>query len=771
MTTVAELRLEGRRLRRAAKAFALSLCLAAGVAGLSSCMSGSGGGVGSRTLTSIAVTPSRPVVATGATMQLIATGTFSDASTKDITNSAAWTSSDTTLATVESTSQTNPGLATGVAKGTPTITASLNGVSGTVTLNVTVSVTLTSVAVSPASATVSVAAATQFTATGTFSDASTKNLTSGATWTSSDTTKATIQTQGQSNPGLATGVAKGPVTITASFNGVSGTATLTVVPPNTLVSIVVEPTNPSIAIGTQEQFTATGTFSDGTVQDVTTCAAWTSSNPADATIETAPPNPGLAIGVAATGSTPVTIAAAAAAGTCGAVSATSGSTNLTVSNAPINVIIVDPDSPTIAAGTTQQFFATAQLNDGTVQDITASATWASSNTAAATIQAGGLATAGLAAGTTTVSAAFNGMTGQTSLTLTASSGNGRKTPLIDMNLSANYLSFPGGLYGGDSNTVPAAHDADGKTIAGAVQPLDMSGNPSSSGQIVFASIGMSNAADEFGVFIKNSENSSQVNHTNLVIVNGAKGGVTACDWVVANGAPPCDLSGENQFDRVRDQVLPPLGVTEKQIQIVWIKEANGGPGVHGCGSGALQPCRALCDFNVAGCTNDATDTEALRYEAQLGKILRAAKTRWPNLKLAFFSSRVFAGYATGDLNPEPYAYEYGFSTQFLMTAQINQIANGTIDLVAGNLKYDVNDSNGASPWIAWSAYIWANGDVANSEGLLWCDGQSPAPCSGEVDFQSDGTHPNAKGQEKVANLLLTFFLNSPYTKGWFAAVP
>jgi len=249
---------------------------------------------------------------------------------------------------------------------------------------------------------------------------------------------------------------------------------------------------------------------------------------------------------------------------------------------------------------------------------------------------------------------------------------------------------------------------------------------------------------------------------------------------VAEGPPPCSLHTENQFDRVQSDVLAPLGVTEAQIQAVWIKEANGGPGVTGCGSDGGQPCNSLCDPNTSGCSNTPTTTEAFRYEQQLGEIVRAAKTRWPNLKVAFITSRIYAGYASVDINPEPYAYEYGFSTQWFIQAQINQIRTGTVDAVAGDLNY--KNSPATAPWLAWGPYIWAAGDTPRSDGLIWCDGQASAPCNGEVDYQSDGTHPDTLGQEKVAcqaacggstgsptQNLLYFFLNSPYTKAWFAA--
>ena len=258
--------------------------------------------------------------------------------------------------------------------------------------------------------------------------------------------------------------------------------------------------------------------------------------------------------------------------------------------------------------------------------------------------------------------------------------------------------------------------------------------------------------------------------------NGAHGGITACYWVVPEGPPPCSLHTENQFDRVQNDVLAPLGVTEAQIQAVWIKEANGGPGVTGCGSNGFEPCNSLCDPNTSGCSNTPTTTEALRYEQQLGEILRAAKTRWPNLKVAFITSRIYAGYASVDINPEPYAYEYGFSTKWLIQAQIDQMRTGTVDPVAGDLNY--KNSPATAPWLAWGPYIWAAGDTPRSDGLIWCDGQTTAPCNGEVDYQSDGTHPDTLGVTKVAygaktpgstQNLLDFFLTSPYAKPWFAA--
>ncbi len=115
--------------------------------------------------------------------------------------------------------------------------------------------TLQSIAVTPANPSIAKGATQQFTATGTFSDSSTQNLTSEVTWSSGTTTIATI-----SAAGLATGAASRNVDDHGDARGVSGSTVLTVTAA-TLQSIAVTPANPSIAKGATQQFTATGTYS------------------------------------------------------------------------------------------------------------------------------------------------------------------------------------------------------------------------------------------------------------------------------------------------------------------------------------------------------------------------------------------------------------------------------------------------------------------------------------------------------------------------------
>jgi len=171
------------------------------------------------------VTPANASVQEPATQQFTAAGTFSDASTQDITKSVSWTSSDTSKATIQ-----NSGLATVVAVGSVTITAASGGKTGTATLAISAA-TLTSVDISPLNPTIAANGTQQFFANGRYSDNSLHDVTQNATWTSSDASVATVQSAGQQNPGLATGVAAGTVTIAVAFNGQSDSTSLTVTSP------------------------------------------------------------------------------------------------------------------------------------------------------------------------------------------------------------------------------------------------------------------------------------------------------------------------------------------------------------------------------------------------------------------------------------------------------------------------------------------------------------------------------------------------------------
>ena len=162
----------------------------------------------------------------------------------------------------------------------------------------------------------------------------------------------------------------------------------------------------------------------------------------------------------------------------------------------------------------------------------------------------------------------------------------------------------------------------------------------------------------------------------------------------------------------------------------------------------------LCDPSTAGCANTATTTEAVHFEQQVGEIVRALQTRYPNLKQVFLASRIYAGYIIIDKSPESYAYEYGFSAKWAIQAQIDQIRGQGIDAVTGDLDY----TTGKAPWMAWGPYMWANGANPRSDGLVWIR---------DTDYQTkDYQHPSTVGITKVDGLLWNYFISSTYTP-WF----
>jgi hypothetical protein len=188
------------------------------------CGGGGGGSGPAVTLSSIAVTPGSPTISSGQSEQFTATGTFSNGSTQDLTSQVTWSSGTPSVAQISAS-----GLATAASiAGQTAITASLSGInSNTATLTVSLA-TLSSIAVTPTGQSIESGGTLQFTATGTFSDNSTRNITSQVTWTSTGAVSETI-----SAAGLLTATTVGSTTVTATLSGKSGSATLTVTVPDT----------------------------------------------------------------------------------------------------------------------------------------------------------------------------------------------------------------------------------------------------------------------------------------------------------------------------------------------------------------------------------------------------------------------------------------------------------------------------------------------------------------------------------------------------------
>lgn len=285
------------------------------------------------------------------------------------------------------------------------------------------------------------------------------------------------------------------------------------------------------------------------------------------------------------------------------------------------------------------------------------------------------------------------------------------TSLIDFG-TASYRGFQGGLYPNGSNQRPSPHNTAGITIAQGIKALNNSGAvDETTGKIVWMSIGMSNTTQETQVFLSLMQSYPDKN-PKLVLIDGAEGGKdinainnpTASYWTTVSSR------------------LSAAGLTAAQVQVIWFKEAEARP----------------TD------TSFATYPDALKTKYK--SVMQMLKSKFPNLKLVYLSSRIYAGYATTDLNPEPFAWYNGWTVKRLIEDQINGDAA---------LKY--SGSNPSSAWLSWGPYLWANGSTPRSDGLTWLIS----------DFQPDGTHPSTAGRQKVAQILLQFFSTDETTKPWF----
>src|SRR6185503_8249045 len=175
--------------------------------------------------------------------------------------------------------------------GTATITAAFSGKTGSTDITVSGAV-LDLIEVTPTAPSIANGTSLQLAATGIYSDGTKQDLTAQASWSSSDNAVSTV-----ANTGVATGAALGTATISADFDGKTGSTSLTVTAA-TLVSIEVAPVNPFIANGTSVQLAATGIFTDSTAQDLTAQVSWSSSDDLIATVSNAAGSEGLAAGVA-----------------------------------------------------------------------------------------------------------------------------------------------------------------------------------------------------------------------------------------------------------------------------------------------------------------------------------------------------------------------------------------------------------------------------------------------------------------------------------------
>jgi hypothetical protein len=183
---------------------------------------------------------------------------------------------------------------------------------------------------------------------------------------------------------------------------------------------------------------------------------------------------------------------------------------------------------------------------------------------------------------------------------------------------------------------------------------------------------------------------------------------------------------ESPWDRLEHRIKS-AGVAPQQVQVLWMKHAI-----------AMKNDGRVRQFGEF-------PKHAQQLKDDMAEILRMLKQRYPNLKLAYVSSRSYGGYASTTLNPEPYAYESAIAVRWLIQDQSKGLPS---------LSYTA----GKAPLLLWGPYLWADGERGRkSDDLVYH----------REDYRDDGTHPSDCGQQKIASQLLKFFKTDPAARPWF----
>lgn len=319
-------------------------------------------------------------------------------------------------------------------------------------------------------------------------------------------------------------------------------------------------------------------------------------------------------------------------------------------------------------------------------------------------------------------------------------------PITDM--TAPYKGEEGGLYGGGHNEPPAAHQAAYMKESARIQPLDAAGRPAEEGKIGFITIGFSNPSIESADFKRVADADPQKS-PRVVIVNGCIGGRSAVMWAW-DGADVLPKAEQERLDQEMDVMHMPKGVrrpsgqakdtwptlakhieeaglSPHQVQACWLKHVEANP-------------KPLGEFPA----------HARALQQDITAILQIARYHYPNLRVAYLSSRTFGGWsgrASG--SPEPYAYESGFGTRWIVQSQIKGDPQLNYDPMRGEVK---------APLVLWGPYLWACGNSPRKlDGMRWT----------LDDVRGDRLHPNENGCKKTTALLLNFLKTNEGSRQWF----
>ncbi len=351
-------------------------------------------------LTSIEIVPSQINLPAGTEVQLGATGVYTTGTTRNLTNEVTWQSGDSSTATVSNATQT-AGLLTATSTGNTTVSAHLGTASATTPVIVSTAI-LQAIAISPSNVSIAPGTHQTFTAIGNYSDGSTQDITDQVAWAPTDIDIA----NNEDGDGKFVSYTAGLIQVIANLDNVFAFTNFTVTTA-TLDTITLSPTNETIPKGVSISYTATGTYSDASTQDISELVTWNSSDSGKASISNINGNRGNATGVLE-GTTTITASH-------GPVS---GNTSLTVSGASLTSISVTAAYSSMTLGTDLQFIATGNYSDASTHDVSEQVTWDSSDTGIVTVSnadgdRGTVSAQGV--GIATIAASFNGFSADTDI--------------------------------------------------------------------------------------------------------------------------------------------------------------------------------------------------------------------------------------------------------------------------------------------------------------------------------------------------------------------
>ena len=353
---------------------------------------------------------------TSATASYITYTNGTRTSAKDVTSSATWSSSNPAVASVSG------GSVTAKATGSATITAAYNGYSATATVTVEEDITY-DYQLSPTSANVVNGRTTKMTVIRrTFTNGSQTNgedYSSNFTWTSSNTSVATVGSYG-----VITGVGTGTATITARYGGTTLTGTVTVTP-NYTYELVLNKTSIDMGKGRKETLVATyKTYADGVLEssnDVTSSATWSSSSSSVAGVS------GGTITGNGIGSATITATYKGKSATC----------SVKVTGSP--TLSLGWTSVDLKRGDVRTNAAIYNPNNGTAStNVTSSAVWTTSNSGVATVVGGQITAQGK--GTCTITATYNGVSASCTVNVTENDTPSTNTYVSNMSVQSVNIS-------------------------------------------------------------------------------------------------------------------------------------------------------------------------------------------------------------------------------------------------------------------------------------------------------------------------------------------